>query len=167
MFKAVGIILILVSLGSFVLDKVENKKAIFLNFCQIKKALNFLKHELSFSTPEISKLCSKTSSHIEGEISDIFKELSDNLKHNADFFTAWQTATKNKSLFSDNVNNIILDFVKAFGKKTLDIEIENIEKTLLALEMIETEEREKYIQDRKLIYTLGTAVGAVIIILVI
>ena len=169
MFKAIGLVLILISLAVFVFNKVENKKQKFLNFCEMKRAISFLKHELSFSAPELSLLCKRISDQTSGEISQVFKETKRQLEKESsiDFYTAWENAAGKRELFSEETQKIILELIKGLGKKSLDIEIENIEKTQKALETLEAEEKEKYLKERKLIYTLGTAAGAVILILAI
>ncbi len=169
MFKAVGTALVLISLGSFLYNKVEIKRKKFKNFCEIKKALTYLKHELKFCAPELFLICGKISAQTTGEISEIFAQVKNNLEKNSssDFCTAWEEAAGKRELFSDNVSQNVKELIKSLGKKSLDIELENIEKAQNALDMLEAEEKDNYLKDRKLIYTLGAAACTIILILTI
>ncbi len=169
MLKTIGVGFILISLGMFLFNKVESKRQKYLNFCEIKRAVTFLKHELSFSAPELFLICEKISNETSGEISEIFHNIHNKLKSNPtiDFGKAFKEAVKNRVLFSESVEKTVSDFARTLGKKSLDIEIENISKAQAALQMLEAEEKEKYLKDKKLIYTLGLASGAVVLILAI
>lgn len=168
MFKTAGVIFVLVPLGIFMFNKVENKKEKYQNLCEMKRALAFLRHEMSFSAPELFLICQRISDETTGEISKIFHKLHNQLKEepSTDFGQNF-CRLGGDSLFPDSVKKVILDFTKSLGKKSLDIEIENIAKTEKALETAEIEEKEKFLKERKLIYTLGIASGAVILILTI
>ncbi len=167
MYKALGVVLIFLSLGAFLFKTVETKKTHLLNLKEFKKALTLLKNELSFTMPEISHLVSTISQKTSGEISYIFNAISEILIKDSgiDFFTAWETAVGKRMLFSKEATDEIFAFCKNFGKKTVDIEIENIKQYEKILEGIINEENDKFIKDKKLIYTLGVSIGAVIVIL--
>lgn len=167
MYKALGIVLIFLSLGMFSYKTVDTKKQHLFNLKEFKRALIILENELNFSMPEISFLCKKISDMTSGEISDLFKKIVKILRDNSsmDFFTAYKSAVGQKMLFSKEVTKEILNFGESFGKKTLDIELENIKRCKKILEQTENEEREKYIKERKLIYTFTAAIGTVIFIL--
>ena len=169
MFKALGIILIAISLGLFSYKKVDIKKQQLFNLSEIKRALAILKNELSFSMPEMSFLCKKVAEDTVGEISSLFNSIEKNLKKDStmDFLNAWQNETLKNKLFSDEAQKEILGFCNNFGKKTIDIELENINKTEKNLEILLKDEKDKYQKDKKLIYTLGAAIGAVVVIIVI
>ena len=146
MYKALGVVLIFLSLGAFLFKTVEMKKNQLLNLKEFKKALTLLKNELSFTMPEISQLLSTVSKKTSGEISYIFSAISE-------------------MLLKDSGTDEIYNFCKNFGKKTVDIEIENIKQCEKILECLINEESDKFIKDKKLIYTLGVSIGAVIVIL--
>lgn len=167
MYKALGVVLIFSSLGAFLYKTVETKKTHLLNLKEFKKALTLLKNELSFTMPEIFYLLSMVSEKTSGEISYIFSEMSKILIKDSgiDFFTAWEIAVDKRTLFSKEATDEIFGFCKNFGKKTVDIEIENIKQYEKILEGIINEENDKFIKDKKLIYTLGVSIGAVIVIL--
>lgn len=167
MYKALGGVLIFLSLGVFLYEKVETKKNQLLNLKEFKKALTLLKNELSFTMPEISHLVSTISEKTSGEISYIFSTISKMLIKDSgiDFFTAWESAVGKRMLFSKEATDEIFNFCKNFGKKTVDIETENIKQYEKILECLINEESDKFIKDKKLIYTLGVSIGAVIVIL--
>ena len=167
MYKALGIVLIFSSLGFFSYKTVQTKRCCLLNLREFKKALTVLKNELGFSMSEISSLCKKVSDMTSGEVSSVFKSIEKTLNENssADFFTAWNLQTCKKQLFSKEAMAEITNFCENFGKKTIDIELENIKRCEKNLEQLNEEEREKYIKDRKLIYTFTAAIGTVIVII--
>lgn len=169
MYKAFGIGLISLSLGIFSYKTVERKKQCLLNLKEFRRALKILENELSFSMSEISFICTKISDMTSGEISDLFKRIMKALKDNSstDFFTAYKSAASQKLLFSKEVAKEVLNFCECFGKKTLDIELENIKRCQKHLEEAECEERKIYLKERKLIYTFTAAIGAVTVIIVI
>lgn len=167
MYKALGVVLIFLSLGAFLYQTVETKKKQLLNLKEFKKALTLLKNELSFTMPEISHLLSTVSQKTSGEISYVFSRIAEKLIKDTgiDFFTAWESAVGKRILFSKEATDEIFNFCKNFGKKTVDIEIENIKQYEKILECLINEESDKFIKDKKLIYTLGVSIGAVIVIL--
>ena len=167
MYKALGIVLVFLSLGIFSYKTVEKKRQQLINLKEFRRALGFLKNELSFSMPEISVLCKKVSNNTAGEISSLFKSIEHKILTDSrvDFSTAWKANTDKNVLFSPDATKEILNFVENFGKKTLDIELENIKRCEKALEELTQEENDKYIKEKKLIYTFGAALGAVIVIL--
>ena len=167
MYKAMGIVLVILSSGIFSYKMVEKKRQQLVNLKEFKKALVFIKNELSFSMPEISVLCRKVSEKTEGEISHLFNEIEKMIKNdnNTDFSAAWKSITREKNLFSSDAAGEVLNFVENFGKKTLDIELENIKRSEKVSEQLIKEENDKYIKEKKLIYTFGAAIGAVVVIL--
>lgn len=167
MYKALGIVLIFLSLGVFSFKTVQTKKQRLFNLKEFKKVLTILKNELRFSMPEISSLCKKVCDMTSGEISYIFKNIANILRENSstDFFAAWKSQTYENQFFSKEAMGEIVNFCESFGKKTLDIELENIKRCEKNLELLQNEEREKYLKDRKLIYTFTAAIGSVIVIL--
>lgn len=167
MYKALGVVLIFLSLGAFLFKTVETRKNQLLNLKEFKKALTLLKNELSFTMPEISQLLYTISQKTSGEISNIFNTISEILSKDSgvDFFTAWESVVGKRMLFSKEATDEIILFCKNFGKKTVDIEIENIKQCERTLECLINEESDKFIKDKKLIYTLGVSIGAVIVIL--
>lgn len=169
MFKVLGVIFILFSLGVFTYRTVEQKKRQLTNLKEMKKAITFLKHELTFSMPEMATLCKKVAQKTEGDISKAFLN-TEKIIHNdssIDFSNAWQMTIEDKKLFSPAAEREILDFSKEFGKKTLEIELENLKKYESELHLLEENEKEKYLNDKKVTCTLGAAMGAVLVILVI
>lgn len=169
MYKIVGIALVVLSSGLFTYLKVERMREQFLNLKEIKKAITYLKHELTFSGDKISGLCKKISDNTSGPIAQIFMDIAEMLdgENNIDIFSAWQSKTCDKQLFSKQTEKEISDFFKNFGKKSIEIELENIKKTEDTLQMLISEEGEKLIKDKKLIYTISAALCAVIVILAI
>ena len=167
MYKALGVVFIFLSLGVYLNKSVEEKRAEILNLKEFYKALTVLKNELKFSMPEMPHLLKKVSEKSSGKISYIFKEMEEKVtaKSDIDFFTAWESVTEGKTLFSKEASCVILNFCQNFGKKTLDIELDNIKKCENDLNELIKEESDKFKKDRKLIYTLGISIGAVIVIL--
>jgi len=169
MFKVIGIVMILVSCGIFTFSKVSVLTKKYENLKEIKKAIVCLKHELCFSVPEISVLCKVMAEKTKGEVSDVLHSAALRLEEDKtlDFETAWNDEKKNKELFSAETEKIVSTLFKDLGKMNLDIELDNIGIAEKRLEATEIEEREKYKKDKRLILTLGAALGALILIVVI
>lgn len=169
MYKALGIALVFLSLGILTYKKVEAKREHLINLKEFRKALLVLKNEMSFSIPEVPLLCEKVSSQTVGEISSVFKNIGKIVSNDSGitFLEAWNEATKEKELFTARAEKEVLDFLKGFGKKTLEIELESIKRTQNVLDIMTEEENDIFQRDKKLTYALGTAVGLVIVILTI
>ncbi len=169
MHKALGVILLSVGCVYYIYMLIKERKSKLQNLKEIKKAIVFLKNELSFNMTEIADLCEITSSKTEGEISQIFADTAKNLRKdtNIDFYDSWKKAQKNRELFNVEANDILKGFFGDFGKKSLEIELSNIERVLTSLEEKEKSEEKKYAEERKLICTLGVAFCATIVIIAI
>lgn len=169
MFKFTGIIMIVLSCVFYVMKKVEVIKIKYTNFSQMRAAITRLKHEMSFSLPEMSTLCKKISEETEGEISQCFLRTSELLCNDANlsFKDAWAKAGEGLELFSPEVAKAVGEFSKNFGKKTLDIELENLQKTEKQFEILQTQEQQSYEKNKKLVYTLGATASAAVVILFI
>lgn len=167
MCKALGIVLVFLALGVFSYKTVKVKTRHLINLKEFKRALVFIKNELSFSMPEVSVLCKMVSEKTHGEISRLFYDMGKTLAsdNNTDIFAAWCENTNEKNLFCDAANREVLNFIQNFGRKTLDIELENIKATEIILEQLIQEEKDKYGKEKRLIYTLAASIGAVIVIL--
>jgi len=139
------------------------------NLKEIKKAITYLKQELSFSVSEISFLSKCMAENTKGEISHILGDVHTFLSEDKtlDFKDAWYKSKGDKSLFTFEAEKIVDSLFKDLGKRTLDIELENITKAEKRLEILESEEKEKYKKDKKLIYTLGVTACAVMLIVAI
>ena len=169
MYKFIGIILVLISCGAFIMRKADAIKQRTKNLKELKKAVTYLKDELEFSTPEISVLCKKMADATNGEISFLFERSAQFLEQDekSDFNSAMLSAIKDKDLFSDVGKSILLEFSQNLGKKNLEIEIKNLEKSEKDLERLVLEEEEKTKNDTKLMYTLGLSLAAVFVIMII
>ena len=169
MCKALGIVLMFLSSGVFLFKEVEEKKSKLSNLKEFIKALVILKNELKFSVPELSHLLKLMSDKTSGKISYIFKEMKNKVtsESDVDLFSSFKSVTDGRDIFSKEATDVIADFCSGFGKKTIDIEIENIKRCERDLNAIIKEESDKFIKERKLIYTLGISIGMVIVILVI
>jgi len=167
MYKALGIVLIILSSGIYSYKTVEKKRQQLTNLKEFKKALFVIHDELCFSMSEISVLCKTVSKRTKGKISHLFYQMQAMIEfdNNTDFLSAWNNSTQDENLFSNDATREVLNFVENFGKKTLDIELENIKKCEKVLEQLIESEDERYIKEKKLIYTFGAAIGAVIVIL--
>lgn len=169
MYKVIGIVLVVAASIGFFLKKAETVEEKYENLKEMIKAVTYLKQELNFSSQELSFLCEKIADKTQGAVSDTLSEVGRilNKEKGADFKCAWNTVTDKRELFSADAKKIVEDLADNLGKKSLDIELENIEKTKTQLEHLEIEEREKTRKDKKLLYTLGGALAAAITILVI
>ncbi len=169
MLKFTGIIMVVLACGGYALMRSGAVKEKFENLCQIKGAVTYIKHEMSFSAPQINILCRKMSEHTKGEVAKVLSVAADFLKEDKtlDFEKAWQKAKGSKELFSEETEVAVCDFFKNLGKKSIDIELDNIKKTEERLEALIIQEEEKTKKDVKLIYTLGGAACAAIVIMAI
>ncbi len=169
MYKIIGIAMLLVSFGTIIFKKAMMIDKKLENAKQIKKAITYIRGELSFSLPELPVLCRALSKELDGEVAFLFGEISKSLDENktTDFFSSYKDAVLGRDLFSYECEKTVEYFFKNFGKKTLDIELDNINKTEQELELLILEEEQKSSQDKKLLYTLGASIAAVFIIFVI
>lgn len=169
MLKFTGLIMVVLACGSYVFTRTSAVKEKFENLCQIKSAVTYLKHEMSFSAPQINILCRKMAERTKGEVSQVLSVASDFLDQDKtlDFEKAWQKVKGTKELFSEEAESVVCDFFKNLGKKSIDIELDNIKKTEKNLEDLIIQEEEKTKKDIKLIYTLGGAACAAIVIMAI
>ncbi len=168
MYRFVGIILVSSAFFGFLYSKGQTIGRKYENLKEMIKALTYLKQEISFSSGELFRVCRDISLKTHSDISEVFCEISNILEEKPmDFYSAWLTSTNKKTLFAKEVKTAVCDLAQNLGKKSLDIELENIEKTKQILEQIEEYEKEKTAKDKKLLYTLGASVGAAFLILVI
>lgn len=169
MYKFIGIILVLISCGAFIMQKAETIKQKTENLKELKKAVAYLKDELKFSAPEISVLCKKMADVTDGEISLLFESSAQFLEHDEklDFNSALIKAIKDRHLFSDEGKRLLFELSQNLGKKNLEIELKNLQKSEKDLERLLLEEEEKTKKDTKLMYTLGLSLAAVFVILII
>lgn len=168
MYKLTGIVMVCCALWGFLYSKVQAITSEYNNLKEMIKALTYLKQELKFSSGELGKVCREISVRTQFQVSGIFGNIADILKENVcDFYQAWHGAVCGQKIFSKETEKTLEEFAQNLGKKSLDIELENIEKTIEILSQIEEYEGEKTTKHKKLIYTLGASVGAALIILVI
>ena len=170
MLKALGIVMILFASVMFSYMKVDEMKQKYQNLKQMKKALSMMKSEISFSSRELSEAAGELSASLSGDMAFFFKNVSQYLAENetADFGQAWEAAKSvfaQKPFLSAAADKTMTDFSQRAGKMSREIELENIEKTLEAIDNTLEDEREKYTKNRKLIFTLGIAAGLAVLIL--
>lgn len=169
MYKALGVILLSVGCVYYIYILINERKEKLRNLKEIKKAVICFLQELSFNMPEITVLCEKASDRTEGEISRLFSDTAKNLRQdkNTDFYMAWESARNGNELFGKEAADTLCGFLKNFGKKSLEIEMANLERVLASLEETEKLSEKKYAEDKKLICTLGAAFCATVIIIAI
>lgn len=169
MYKLIGIFMVLSAFAVFAINKVQTIKGKTDNLNEMKKAVTYIRDELCFSVPELSVLCKKVSSQTQGDVSLMFKDVADLMSdgENTDFYTAFKSATNEKTLFSDDGMKVATEFSKNLGKKNLEIEIKNLQNTETALQRLIQAEEEKGKNDTKLIYTLSAAAAMAFVILTI
>ena len=166
MFKLAGIIMIVLSCGGYVFSRAEAIKEKCENLRQIKQAITYIKHEMSFSASQIDVLAEKCANSTKGEVAEVFLKCAELLSYDrtSDFYKAWIKAKGSRVLFSEEADNAVCDFFRNLGKKSIDIELDNIKKTEEIIEGILLLEEEKTKKDAKLTYTLGCAACAAVII---
>lgn len=168
MYKIIGILLVVGALSGFLYNQAQSMSREYENLKEMIKALTYLKQELSFSAGELWKVCRMIADRTKNDVSEAFFKTADILEEkSSDFCTSWSEATQEMSLFSNNTQAVLSDLFYNLGKKSLDIELENIEKAKEILEQTEIYEREKTTKDKKLLYTLGVSAGLALVILAI
>lgn len=169
MYKILGSILILSASLLFSYLKVTESKERLENLKEIHKAFVILKSEISFFNSELSKAITLLTERLSGKVSIFFQKLSDCLEHDEtlEFKAAWEQAEEDselKNTFFPASYKIITDFVTEFGKSDREIELQNLDKTIDALEHELEEENVRYKTNRKLIYSLGFMGGISVMI---
>ncbi len=166
MYKIIGMLLVGGALSGFLYNKAQTMSKEYENLKEMIKALTYLKQELSFSAGELWRVCRTIANRTKNDVSEAFLKTANILEEKpSDFYTSWSEATQGVSLFSKEAQSAISDLIYNLGKKSLDIELENIEKTKEILEQTEIYEREKTAKDKKLLYTLGVSAGLALVIL--
>ena len=127
MYKFIGITLVLISCIFFIMRKADAIKQRYKNLKELKKAVTYLKDEISFSAPEISVLCKKTADVTVGEVSMLFENCSQILQQDekADFNSAILSAIGVNNLLSDEGKSVLFELSQNLGKKNLEIELKN------------------------------------------
>ena len=169
MYRIIGIVLITVSCGGFFWTKVQQLSEKYDNLKEIKKGITHLKHELSHSACELPLIFKKVSQLTEGAVSDMFKKTGLSLAENviSDMKLVWETSGGKDLLLPDSAKQVTEELICNIGKKALDTEIEKIESSIISLEQIESEEREKTQKDKKILCTVGASIAAAFVILFI
>ncbi len=169
MYRIIGIVLITVSCGGFFWTKVQQLSEKYDNLKEIKKGITHLKHELSHSACELPLIFKKVSQLTEGAVSDMFKKTGLSLAENeiSDMKLVWETSGGKDLLLPDSAKQVTEELIYNIGKKALGTEIEKIESSIISLEQIEAEEREKTQKDKKILCTVGASIAAAFVILFI
>ena len=169
MYNLRGVVMVLLAFAAFALKKAQTISGKIDNLNEMKKAVTYILDELCFSVPELSVLCKMVASQTQGDVSLVFKDVADLMSDgkNTDFYTAFKTATDEKTLFSDEGKKLALEFSKNLGKKNLEIEIKNLQNTVKSLDRLIQAEQEKSKNDTKMVYTLSMAVALAFVILTI
>ncbi len=152
--------------------KVDAIKRKYENLKEIKRALQILKNEISFSSKELLESISELSSYTSGDTAELFYEIYVKMKNDEtqNFGQAWKYAKdkiSNNKIFSDETQKILDAFCERAGTMSKEIELENIDKTIKSLETEIENEAESYKKNRKLIFAFGGFFGIGILILFI
>lgn len=164
MLKTFGMFMILFACFAFSYIKAGELKQKYENLKQMKKALSMMKSEISFTSKALSETADELSALLTGDVSFFFKSVSRYLSENetADFGTAWEYAKKllqQRPFLFPAAEKIVTDFSKRVGKMSMEIELENIDGALAAIDRELMDEGELYARNRKLIFTLGVGAG--------
>lgn len=169
MYRIIGISLIVVSCSGFFWKKVQQVCVKYNNLRELKKGITHLKHELSHSACELPLIFKKVSQLLDGEVSSVFKNIGTELAKNeiSDMKLLWETSGGKDLLLPESAKKVTEELIYNIGKKELETEIEKLERAIVLLEQIETEEREKTQKDKKLLCTVGASFAAAVVILFI
>lgn len=134
---------------------------------EIKLALNILKTKIRFTSEPLYSVFMEISMSSKGNVSNLFKNISQNLKNNS-AKVAWEQGIENETLSIKKQDRQALKSMgKLLGKTDLDGQISEIELTESFLEtQILDAEKEKD-KNEKLYKTLGMVTGAGIIVILI
>ena len=169
MYKALGAIMMCTASFGMILKLVRFSGEKYTNLTEMIKAVIQIRQELTFNASELFRILEKASQKTEGGVSEALAECSQKLEsdRSADFKTIWQTATEGKTLFSQQAERVVQELAENLGKMSMEAEVENLEKAKNLLTQIESEERIKTQNDKKVIYTVGGAATAALFILMI
>lgn len=172
MLKFIGIIMVLWSCFLFSYMKADAIKRKYENLKEIKRVLQILKNEISFSSKELLETISELSQNASGDVAELFCEMYIKMKNDEtqDFGQAWKYAKdkiSSNKIFSGETQKILDAFCERAGTMSKEIELENIDKTIKSLESEIENEAESYKKNRKLIYAFGGFFGIGILILFI
>lgn len=134
---------------------------------EIKLALNILKTKIRFTNEPLYNIFTDISTSSKGNVSNLFKTISENLKNNS-AKVAWEQGIENETLSIKKQDRQALKSMgKLLGKTDLDGQISEIELTEAFLEtQILDAEKEKD-KNEKLYKTLGMVTGVGIIVILI
>ena len=134
---------------------------------EIKLALNILKTKIRFTNEPLYSVFKEISSSSKGNVSNLFKNMSESLKNNS-AKVSWEQGIENEILAIKKQDRQALKSMgKLLGKTDLDGQISEIELTESFLEtQILDAEKEKD-KNEKLYKTLGMVTGVGIIVILI
>ena len=134
---------------------------------EIKLALNILKTKIRFTSEPLYSIFKEISMSSKGNISNLFKNMSENLKTNS-AKVAWEQGIENETLAIKKQDRQALKSMgKLLGKTDLDGQISEIELTESFLETQISEAQKEKDKNEKLYKTLGMITGVGIIVILI
>lgn len=134
---------------------------------EIKLALNILKTKIRFTSEPLYSVFMEISMSSKGNVSNLFKNISENLKTNS-AKVAWEQGIENETLAIKKQDRQALKSMgKLLGKTDLDGQISEIELTESFLETQILDAQKEKDKNEKLYKTLGMVTGAGIIVILI
>lgn len=136
---------------------------------EMQNALNMLKTKMRYTYETIPDIFEEISKTTKENISDIFKQAINGMnKENQNAGQAWRDSIMNsKTNFTEEDKMILSNMEKLLGKTDLEGQVGEIELTNKLLEVQKGKAEKEKNKNEKLYKTLGSVVGATIVILLI
>lgn len=136
---------------------------------EMQNALNMLKTKMRYTYETIPDIFEEISKTTKENISDIFKQATNRMnKENQNAGQAWRNSIMNsKTNFTEEDKTILSNMEKLLGKTDLEGQVGEIELTNNLLEVQREKAEKEKSKNEKLYKTLGSVVGATIVILLI
>lgn len=134
---------------------------------ELKTALNMIKTKIRFTSEPLYSIFQEVSASSKGNVSNLFKNMSKNLKNNS-AKTVWEEGIEKENLFIKKQDRQALKSMgKLLGKTDLDGQISEIELTESFLETQILEAQKERDKNERLYKTLGMITGVGIIVILI
>lgn len=154
------------SIGYIIANQYSNRVA---DLQEIQTALNMFKTKMRYTYETIPDIFQEISKTTKENISEIFKqavEIMNNDNENAG--QAWRKAIiKSKTNFTEEDKTILYNMEKLLGKTDLEGQVGEIELTTNLLKIQKEKAEKEKSKNERLYKTLGSVVGATIVILLI
>lgn len=171
-FKIIGALFIIGSTSTVGIYFSKLDKYRMEDLEQLKKAFTILKNQINFSFMPLPEALKQIALRVEGEISEILKEISELLEKKegetaAQIWNDMWKKKKEKTYLSKEDIDVLFSFGKAVGYLDRQQQISNIEITISYIEQVKQQLEKRLEKNSKIYRTIGILSGLLIAIVLI